>query len=287
MDLEGHLAEHLESIALFVLGAEFDANKNKESGRSWSSTDSELSSQLWSNPSKFLRGSQSPSSISESRLSDIGDDQTLPRDQHRASVDIRHYARPFLNLLRRPSSTATTKNQMNAELQIQRWFEDFMKKAFRIPSGYSMVRESSIARTEAQRNAELRMQRWFEDFMKKVFRIPSGYVTIAVLVISWHDAVDEGHDSEVCFRHIHNHQTHRLYVQVAELKQLLERDFGYKFEEVRLRSSTAKKTQHDLNAAIANHCQKYDSPNSLLITYYTGHGLFRSSGNNRVLELSV
>jgi hypothetical protein len=61
MDLEGHLAEHLESIALFVLGAEFDANKDEESGRSWDTTGSELSSQLWSHPSEFSRGSQGSS----------------------------------------------------------------------------------------------------------------------------------------------------------------------------------------------------------------------------------
>lgn len=86
MDLEGHLAEHLESIALFVLGAEFDADKIEESGRS---SGSELSSQLWSHPSAFSRGSQDPSSKFEGRLSHVEDDQTLPIDKHRASVHIR------------------------------------------------------------------------------------------------------------------------------------------------------------------------------------------------------
>ena len=76
-------------------------------------------------------------------------------------------------------------------------------------------------------------------------------------------------------------------MQIAELKELFECDFGFAFEEVQLRTSIAKKPQHDLNIAIATHIQKYDSPNSLLIIYYTGHGRLCGQGNNKVLELSA
>lgn len=61
-------------------------------------------------------------------------------------------------------------------------------------------RSTCTAVEEAEKKAELQRRIWFENGMKRTFRIPSGYVTIAVLVIRWHDAVDdykEGHDSEV------------------------------------------------------------------------------------------
>jgi hypothetical protein len=233
MDLEGHLAEHLESIALFVLGAEFDANQNEGSATSGSS------SQLWSHSSEFLRGSQGPQSIFGGRLSDIGDDQTLPVEHHRASTDIRRYARPFLNLLRRQSSTAPaeaetkaglqrrtsfesiverdldipigdtevaenstggTDVQMKAESQIQRWFDNGMRETFKIPSGYVTVAESIDAETKPWMREDSKIQMWFENGMRRAFKIPSGYITIAVLVIRWDDAIDdykEGRNREV------------------------------------------------------------------------------------------
>lgn len=61
-------------------------------------------------------------------------------------------------------------------------------------------RSTCTAVEEAEKKAESQRRIWFENGMKRTFRIPSGYVTIAVLVIRWHDAVDdykEGHDSEV------------------------------------------------------------------------------------------
>ena len=73
-------------------------------------------------------------------------------------------------------------------------------------------------------------------------------------------------------------------MQIAQLRQVFEHDFGFKFEEVQLRTSNAKKPQQDLNAAIANHVRKYDSPNSLLIIYYTGRGVLR---RNRVLAIGL
>ena len=76
-------------------------------------------------------------------------------------------------------------------------------------------------------------------------------------------------------------------MQIAELKELFECDFGFEFEEVRLQTSTAKKPQLDINAAIANHVRKYDSPNNLLIIYYTGHGFLRGQGKNMMIELSA
>lgn len=181
MDLEGHLAEHLESLALFVLGAEFDAYKNEEAGRSWSSTYSGLSSQLWSHSSEFLRGSQGSPSKLEGKLSDIGDDQTLRVDHHRAQIDIRRYARPFLNLLRRQGSTAPAEAEPIAELQphwgIQRVVKEVMKK-------------------------DQLLQRWFEESMMKTFHVPGSYVTVAVLAIRWHGDEDnkkKEHDKEVRF----------------------------------------------------------------------------------------
>jgi len=76
-------------------------------------------------------------------------------------------------------------------------------------------------------------------------------------------------------------------MQIAQLRQVFEHDFGFEFEEVRLRTSTitTKKPQIDLHTAIGSHVRKYGSSNNLLIIYYTGHGLLRGSGNNRVLEL--
>jgi hypothetical protein len=61
-------------------------------------------------------------------------------------------------------------------------------------------RSSYTAREEAEKKAELQRRTWFENGMRRTFKIPSGYVTIAVLVIRWDDAVDdykEGHNREV------------------------------------------------------------------------------------------
>jgi hypothetical protein len=197
MDLESHLAEHLELIALFVLGAEFNTNKNEESERSWSSTKSGLSSQLWSHPSEFMRGSQSHPSMFEGQLSDIGDDQILPVGQYRAPVDIRRYARPFLDLLRRQSSTTSAEDDTKGVLQRRMSSGSVVEKSL---IGNTKIAESGTAGPEVQMEANFQLETWFRVGMEIAFRLLSDYVTIAVLVIRWHDAVDdykEVHDSEV------------------------------------------------------------------------------------------
>lgn len=71
MELEGHLAEHLESIALFVLGADFDA---ADSGKGEDLAHSDSSSQLWSHPSVFSIGSQVSPEVLQGRSSNAEDD---------------------------------------------------------------------------------------------------------------------------------------------------------------------------------------------------------------------
>ena len=176
MELEGHLAEHLQSISLFVLGANIDADDDEESGKSGSAAISEVSSQLLSHPSDSTRGSQGSPGILLSGLSEFEEDLEPDTTQHDAPDSLQDDARPYLTLPRRRSSTALKKAEMKAELQ--RWI-------------------------------------WFENGMQKAFRAPSGYVTVAVLAIRWHEAVDpdkEGHDKEVrswtlLKRHSYNCQT--------------------------------------------------------------------------------
>jgi hypothetical protein len=73
MELEGHLVEHLESIALFVLGADFGALEDEESGKGEDLADSDSSSQLWSHPSDFSIGSQVSPETLQGRSSDAED----------------------------------------------------------------------------------------------------------------------------------------------------------------------------------------------------------------------
>ncbi|KAF1361107.1 hypothetical protein EJ07DRAFT_76492, partial [Lizonia empirigonia] len=114
---------------------------------------------------------------------------------------------------------------------------------------------------------ESERQMYFENAIKETLNLPSGYVKVAVLVIRWEDDDDSdgykaGHDTEI-----------------ADLRCLLQDGFGFEFREKRLKTSTSKKPQNALNAAIAQHVDEFDDPHGLLIIYYTGHGAHRNKTN--------
>lgn len=81
-----------------------------------------------------------------------------------------------------------------------------------------------------------------------------------------------------------------LVAHTCQVKRL-KRVFGERFHfdvssEVRL--GTAKKPQHILNKAIADHIVAFDGPNSLLIIYYTGHSsLLRVGDGEQRLQLAA
>ncbi|KAF1939946.1 hypothetical protein EJ02DRAFT_407390 [Clathrospora elynae] len=96
---------------------------------------------------------------------------------------------------------------------------------------------------------------WFEGAVKKTLNIPSGYVKVAVLVLRWHEDIDD---------YAAGHTTERL-------KDLFSGRLGYSYKEVKL--GTQKNPQNTLRTAISNHIDEHDGPNNLLIVFYTGHGL--------------
>ncbi|KAI8938545.1 hypothetical protein NX059_004431 [Plenodomus lindquistii] len=108
---------------------------------------------------------------------------------------------------------------------------------------------------------------YFENSVKERLNIPTGYVKIAVLVIRWHQDVDQyakGHTEEI-----------------ASLRTLFKDVLRYEYEEKTL--GTKRNAQATLNNHISSHINDNSGPHNLLIIVYTGHGRLR--GNTNKLQL--
>ncbi|KAF2260730.1 hypothetical protein CC78DRAFT_584513 [Lojkania enalia] len=131
---------------------------------------------------------------------------------------------------------------------------------------------SVIGPTDAEKKKESERQAWFQNAADEVLNIPTTYLSVAVLIVRWHEDVDDmrnGHDDEI-----------------RKLTNLFRGRFNYICEQVKL--ETSKNPQNELNFAISQHIRNYDGPNNLLIVYYTGHGrLDQLPGDERRLELSA
>ncbi|KAF2475654.1 uncharacterized protein BDR25DRAFT_253097 [Lindgomyces ingoldianus] len=129
--------------------------------------------------------------------------------------------------------------------------------------------EDEEAKRSLQRESE--RQTWFQSKANEYLNIPNGYLKVAVLIIRWHEGIDEfkeGHDQEI-----------------ARLQGILETKFNYQCDIARLENS--RNPQVDLKLEILQHIRKHDGPNNLLIIYYTGHGQVIVDHDESRLELSA
>jgi hypothetical protein len=81
---------------------------------------------------------------------------------------------------------------------------------------------------------------WFEDAVKERLNIPSGYVKVAVLVLRWHEDIDEyakGHTSEVSYFLHTFHRQIPFEMHENSLHRLLRKSPGAKLVCIQLMCS--------------------------------------------------
>ncbi|KAF2795883.1 hypothetical protein K505DRAFT_301288 [Melanomma pulvis-pyrius CBS 109.77] len=128
--------------------------------------------------------------------------------------------------------------------------------------------EDEDAKRELKKESE--RQTWFQNEANDTLKIPNGYLKVSVLIIRWHEDIDEfeGHNEEI-----------------ARLETLFRTRFNYHCEVTKLKN--CKNPQLDLDLAILQHISNHDGPDNLLIIYYTGHGNLVNEESGQRLELSA
>lgn len=130
----------------------------------------------------------------------------------------------------------------------------------------------------------------FQKMSNDTLDIPNGYRKVEVLILRWHESIDEftGHSKEV--RRL---ELGRCWVltgiqqQIKDLKNIFRNGFGYGCAIQNIENDGPP--QLALNIAIASHVQKHHEEDTLLIVYYTGHGnkLSRDNEGSQYLQLSA
>ncbi|KAF2789869.1 hypothetical protein K505DRAFT_252417 [Melanomma pulvis-pyrius CBS 109.77] len=128
-------------------------------------------------------------------------------------------------------------------------------------------RDGTNAEAETNRKRAAAMQLWWEEGISKNMDLPDGYEKVAVLLVKWDDALDELKTRE----------------EAEELQAMFRDRFYYDTELVHLNVSS--KPQLQLNRYLNDFVENYDGPTSLLIVYYTGHGVYRE--DRSYLELTA
>ncbi|KAF2752009.1 hypothetical protein M011DRAFT_394090 [Sporormia fimetaria CBS 119925] len=107
---------------------------------------------------------------------------------------------------------------------------------------------------------------WDQAFAKHM-GLADRYEKVAVLLIKWEDNLDELRTKE----------------ETEELRDIFRDQFHYACNIVELDVMT--KPQHQMNKHISDFVNAHDGPNSLLIVYYTGHGVYNE--NLHCLEMTA
>ncbi|KAF2444099.1 hypothetical protein P171DRAFT_361137 [Karstenula rhodostoma CBS 690.94] len=110
------------------------------------------------------------------------------------------------------------------------------------------------AALESDQRRAAEMQGWWHESIAKNLR-PDGYVNVAVLLIRWADELDDLRTSPE-----------------AKLESVFRERYNFHTEMVQLNVDT--KPQLQMTRHLSTFVEQYDSPDSLLIIYYSGHGVF-------------
>ncbi|KAL6707394.1 hypothetical protein ACN47E_004173 [Coniothyrium glycines] len=131
----------------------------------------------------------------------------------------------------------------------------------------AVVQEERNDENDAFRKAAERMRVHWEQAIGKDMRQPDGYSHVAVLLIKWADELDQLKTAK----------------ETEELSTLFSERFHYQTKTVEL--NVRQKPQHQLNVHVGEFIREHDSPQTLLIVYYTGHGTYHDQ--KKVLELTA
>lgn len=73
-----------------------------------------------------------------------------------------------------------------------------------MPRGGALAATPGAAVLQPGDKREAERQAWFQNKSNNILEIPNGYLKVAVLIIRWHDEIDEfkGHDEEVNSAHL-------------------------------------------------------------------------------------
>ncbi|KAB2105636.1 hypothetical protein AG0111_0g6241 [Alternaria gaisen] len=154
---------------------------------------------------------------------------------------------------------------INADFQI-RYVEDEPRRKEPVPqNGEPLVETTPGKEDDASSNAEAQ-KNWWAEAIAKNMDIADGYTKVAVLLIKWADHLDELRTAD----------------EAQELESLFRDRFHYQTKTVEL--NIRKKPQHQLDNHISQFICEHDGTQSLLIVYYTGHGIFQKA--TKTLELT-
>jgi hypothetical protein len=125
---------------------------------------------------------------------------------------------------------------------------------------------------------------------------PEDYFLVAVLIIKWSDELDElSTAKEVCCLAVPSPCIFCMYAsvvialltvpQLQEVNDLFRDRFHFRTEIVEL--DIRSKPQHQLNQRVTRFVESSDSPNNLLIVYYSGHGVYMDLENYLQMRASM
>lgn len=117
---------------------------------------------------------------------------------------------------------------------------------------------SAVATNQRQNEAEnyqSKMQGWWDQSISKNMGLPDGYQQVSVLLIKWHDEIDQLGVAQ----------------EVIDLEKLFKETFNYQTTVVEL---DAVKPQLRLESEITRFAFENDAKHNLLILYYAGHGIY-------------
>ena len=122
------------------------------------------------------------------------------------------------------------------------------------------------------------MRQQWNAVVAKEFNVPKYYQCVAVLMIHWADWLDPDLHcgDEVCRLTPESHDDVLIFSQTAELESVFGDKFGFTTRRVILHCRD-KHPQSQVNLAVAKFLSDYDGSHrtTLLIVYYSGHGLVR------------
>ncbi|OCK96157.1 uncharacterized protein K441DRAFT_553595, partial [Cenococcum geophilum 1.58] len=119
-------------------------------------------------------------------------------------------------------------------------------------------RPSAVATNQRQNEAEncqSKMQDWWDQSISKNMGLPDRYQHVSVLLIKWHDKIDQLEVAQ----------------EVRDLEKLFKETFNYQTTVVEL---DAVKPQLRLECEITRFASENDAKHNLLILYYAGHGIY-------------